>query len=463
VHRSGANSIQGEERDTNHARLSPTVMRHYNPNDPEVQERQRTMDVDSAMQLSRARSGSTAHPGHSVFSQHHISESPPMSPIHQDLGEHDLHEHEQTGFPYLSADGEIPPNEAFADPSPSPPSMQRIAENHDASMLASLENVPRNDSSSVLPVYQPAIASSYRSNYDFNLMEQFATDEKTRLGIPSLANTRGRPFSAGQSSSGIQFAAPTAFPWRKREEAPPANGSDIFVPADTTAASHQPTSDVAGGANLAAEAGSSKVRQRKLSQSNARPRRKGGKMALFEGSSGAPPPSLGQPGSGLQFAFGSGSSTAIGAAPGRFTALSGFEAGHMIPRRDSGPSRLPPPLYTPMGGERPYRFSFYSNALSATIHARSLSELPAEGQTFEDLFRGVNSGEDNAPQVQQVGSSAGRPESAPDLMNGLRHSKSTDGLGVEPCTWWLDVTSPTDEEMKLLSKVCSSSGRVVFC
>lgn len=135
----------------------------------------------------------------------------------------------------------------------------------------------------------------------------------------------------------------------------------------------------------------------------------------------------------------------------------------MIPRRDSGPSRLPPPLYTPVGNERPYRFSFYSNTLSATIHARTLSELPAEGQSFDDLFHGSNlGGEERAPEGQGGGNNTGRPNALPDLMNGLRDSKTVNEFGVDPCTWWLDVTSPTDEEMKLLSKVgCEAVIQVV--
>lgn len=38
--------------------------------------------------------------------------------------------------------------------------------------------------------------------------------------------------------------------------------------------------------------------------------------------------------------------------------------------------------------ELPYRFSFYSNAFPTTIHARTLAELPEDGQSFEDLFNG---------------------------------------------------------------------------
>ncbi|EPQ59199.1 cora-domain-containing protein [Gloeophyllum trabeum ATCC 11539] len=119
-------------------------------------------------------------------------------------------------------------------------------------------------------------------------------------------------------------------------------------------------------------------------------------MALFEGATGAPPPTLGGGGGALNpipsldnvvvdLGDGGGAGQAAGV---------GLDAGQ--------------------GHDRPYRFSFYSNALSATIHARSLSELPAEGQTFENLFAGVH---------------------------------------VEGNTWWLDVQNPTDEEMKMLSKV----------
>lgn len=60
--------------------------------------------------------------------------------------------------------------------------------------------------------------------------------------------------------------------------------------------------------------------------------------------------------------------------------------------------------------DRPHRFTFFSDGLDATIHARSLAEIPREDQSFKDL---INAGE----------------------------------------TFWLDVLSPTDDEMKVLSKV----------
>ncbi|KAJ7249733.1 cora-domain-containing protein [Mycena haematopus] len=113
------------------------------------------------------------------------------------------------------------------------------------------------------------------------------------------------------------------------------------------------------------------------------------------------------------------------------------------------------------GHDRPYRFSFYSNALSATIHARSLSELPAKGQSFSDLFAGVPpSREPNASRDRPT-----RPGPSPVVGDKTpRHSYHKPMGGEYPrhssgdseaTTWWLDVQSPTDDEMKMLSKVFS--------
>jgi magnesium transporter len=143
------------------------------------------------------------------------------------------------------------------------------------------------------------------------------------------------------------------------------------------------------------------------------------------------------------------------------------------------------------GHDRPYRFSFYSNALSATIHARSLSELPGEGQSFENLFNGSPS----TSEQSTVGNTKNPPTAVsspvifhPDNINrigqdgpngqgnnhknsnnansfnrdfknaGGDHARNGSGLvggggDFEANTWWLDVQSPTDEEMKMLSKV----------
>jgi len=71
------------------------------------------------------------------------------------------------------------------------------------------------------------------------------------------------------------------------------------------------------------------------------------------------------------------------------------------------------------------RFSFYSKRLSSNINARCLHELVPDGQSFASLFQGAKD-----PKLPRTTYDAG-------------HS------------WWLDVTAPTDEEMKVLSQVFS--------
>ncbi|EJD48481.1 magnesium transporter [Auricularia subglabra TFB-10046 SS5] len=80
--------------------------------------------------------------------------------------------------------------------------------------------------------------------------------------------------------------------------------------------------------------------------------------------------------------------------------------------------------------DRRYRFSFYSNAAGTAIHSKSLQDLPGPGQT--------DPGPRLAPASRSLAGSASVP---PD--------------DDEPNTWWLDVLCPTDEEMRLLSKVFS--------
>jgi magnesium transporter len=121
-----------------------------------------------------------------------------------------------------------------------------------------------------------------------------------------------------------------------------------------------------------------------------------------------------------------------------------------------------------------------------TIHARTLAELPSEGQSFEDLFKGKNNGdvkrEDAQPDgtgtdwgsVKGSGSGAETPAQADAIAPNAKMSllakaagaavKGSGGGGGPPggspvdddpeaFTWWLDVLSPTDEEMRMLSKV----------
>ncbi|KAK7054119.1 hypothetical protein R3P38DRAFT_2854840 [Favolaschia claudopus] len=358
-------SISRSESDVSRPRHSPTLARSFDPNDPQVRERQRTMDVDMAMQLSLLRRETTAP----------IPEHDPTSNSFPELSSHEQHE---LGI----ARGEQV-YEQLESPEPSPAFLEmNHMSAHDPSMLVNekqLHAAPSSPNLAGLPTYQP---NPSQSEFDFTPMDEFAASERTLLKL---------------NSPKFSLSA-----LRARTVAPN-------------------TDDVAEGPS---DAGRQSPR-RQLSQSNPRPRhhRKGGggKMAMFEGNTGDPPP----------FTIDSAQTT----------------------------TGIPGILNT--GHDRPYRFSFYSNALSATIHARTLSELPAEGQSFTDLFTGVpppressNSTRDRPSRpgpTPVVGDKAPRTSNHRPLGQHPRHSAND----TEASTWWLDVQSPTDDEMKMLSKVFS--------
>ncbi|EMD40412.1 hypothetical protein CERSUDRAFT_44323 [Gelatoporia subvermispora B] len=154
-------------------------------------------------------------------------------------------------------------------------------------------------------------------------------------------------------------------------------------------------------------------------------------MALFEQPGGAPPPALAARAPHLLGHY----TTPLSAVPS-YEQLPGAGQNGFVGGGNGVPIPGASTSAAGQGHDRPYRFSFYSNALSATIHARSLSELPAEGQTFEDMF-------------------LGRPGSSHSTGTTPTANLTSRGASQSPenCTWWLDVLSPTDEEMKLLSKV----------
>ncbi|CAD6886166.1 unnamed protein product [Tilletia controversa] len=77
--------------------------------------------------------------------------------------------------------------------------------------------------------------------------------------------------------------------------------------------------------------------------------------------------------------------------------------------------------------ERPYRFTFYSNALPSTIHARYLSEIPAPGQSFEELFGGHKPAM-STPNPPQNASAGAEGSTAGGHPNGLR---SGNGSGTD--------------------------------
>lgn len=446
THRRSASPSEASDL-TTLARHSPTRGRSFDPNDPQVRERQRTMDVDMAIHLSRARRESV-HTGpispyestHPLSAQEHNFANLSVLPPHP--------EHVESMAEVLrqdSVDGDT-----LAPHQPSIDNLNNLNQLHqaaaDTNLLASLaqtspplgtnenEDHPSNFD---LPTYQ---ADVQRSSFDFSRMEDFAVEEKQRLGLASPTVPRFTP-SVLRKGSIIGNASTSTAQDGQFEE-----GAAESIPQRA-------------------------LRQRKLSQSNPNPRpyRKGigGKMALFESTPGEPPSSLSAR-LGYVLNGPSGSS---------------YDNIHSV----TGPSGLPPPGILNTGHDRPYRFSFYSNALSATIHARSLSELPADGQTFEELFSGINpppdrmkgSGTTNpnfafspldpASRVSPApGVSAGNPKNLnfadaayPTYAN--RRSFGADArMGQPPGshdtdsnTWWLDVQNPTDEEMKMLSKVFS--------
>lgn len=295
------------------------------------------------------------------------------------------------------------------------------------------------------------------NNFDFTAMEEYATKERGMSPgdrpVAWIPNGNGAP--RGPAGPDLARSYDTAME-RTNTNTMSAFGEDhdaAFSPKESElGTSHQQ--------------GFHRRRQRKLSQSNPVLRRQG-KLAVFEGF-------------GSQGAAAEGESSDAGAP---------FKAARQP--KNLGPASNGFAAYSDAapGHDRPYRFSFYSNALPVTIHARTLAELPAEGQTFEDLFKGRNEGEQESgrpnnaegtdygsirttprgseavtPNVPEGGALGGKlsmlARAAGAAPKGNGHGggapNGTAEEDPEAFTWWLDVLSPTDEEMRMLSKVSSS-------
>ncbi|GAW00791.1 manganese resistance protein mnr2 [Lentinula edodes] len=367
VRRKGSSSISVDDSE-NRPRLSPTLARSFDPNDPQVRERQQTLDMDMAMQLSKARrdtittSPTTTHQEIQAESQDVVAQAG-LSPREQrdiDIAQ----------GPSMEEIDDL--ESIITKRQPSPVDLRDLLpQSHDPSLLVSLNDAvhpsadrddPSTSAYGVLPTYQ---ANMSQSAFNFAPMEVFAASERLKLGITSPSNNT------------TKFNLP---PPRNRQ-----NTDDVFFPSGETIDSALSDS--------AAASSSTPIRQPTIPAT-------------------------------------------------QYPSVPGLNAGH----------------------DRPYRFSFYSNALPSTIHARSLSEIPAEGQTFEDLFAGINRdrNDPNAKDKDKRPTSAGpkgyfpgnvKPtyRSRPGFGGGLGFS-SYEGADPESCTWWLDVLSPTDEEMTMLSK-----------
>jgi magnesium transporter len=410
----------GDENDlSSRPRLSPTLTRSYNPNDPDVRERQRAMDVDMALHLSRARSGT-------IVAQSPDVTTPPQTRHEISLGDDhfiELSMQEEQDLNFAKGIGGVPVDEQQEHFHPGPAveaQLNHHSAGHDPALLVSL-GAPDQDDTGGLPMYQPSVPAE-QPTFDFDILESYAKEEKLKLGIHSPTTPTPPDSTTGLPSSQVTSST---IPM------PPENQpSDFTLPLPRT-------------------------RQRKLSQSTPGPRR--AKMALFENPSAGPPPSL---------TFRS----QFGANGGVLSAVPSFDNLPPPTAADGSPA-LPRQGTYGSGHDRPYRFSFYSNALSATIHAKSLSELPADGQTFEELFQGINHFNGNGNGRTHASHSSGlnsRPISTSNTLNFTRSGLSKlaerratpgganqklPGTSADTDTWWLDVQSPTDEEMKILSKV----------
>lgn len=325
--------------------------------------------------------------------------------------------------------------------------------------------------------------------FDFGALEEFAEREKEGMPIPAAKKRGGAnnaPPEYGNSSSG-GIGGGGGSKMRNRLGASANSGGE---------------EDLTGSRRT--------MRQRKLSESVA-PGRFQRKLAIFEGEGEeGPSEPRGERGSG-----GAGSSTWTSILDAKTPLMGGGGSGGggtnnaAKPRGGYGATNGPG-ITSANAAARPYRFSFYSNALPSTIHARSLAEIPAEGQTFEELFVGhqTNEYEDESQSQSQTGGNgnnnnntdprmafspasqsntgantpngpnshsnqpslsghqqqqnSARPGGIPQPSGGgmrekVRNARMRTEMDTEANTWWLDVLCPTDQEMKVLSKVCSFS------
>lgn len=299
-----------------------------------ARERQRTMDADMALHLSRARSIGMASPTAGRVLDDNLN-FPSLSPQEEEdvsVAQGLRHERESTATLNVT-----PPEPALATPQQPPPVLSGVP------MSASLRLA--------------------HSAFDFGPLDTYAAHERARM-------------------------APASAP---------------VAPGDLRARLAAVTSPVLD------EAGALHVRR--------------GKLALFEGVAGAPPPTLPQPG-----------------FPAR-RAASIFEEPYRMEQH-----------------EQRYRFSFYSNAVGTAIHAKTLADLPGPSQTFADLFRGVGKEPDERDRSgAATPSDPGRNGKTASFTttNAASNAASTtlQHEDDEQSTWWLDVLCPTEEEMRLLSKV----------
>lgn len=318
-------------------------------------------------------------------------------------------------------------------------------EHHQESIRRRHDNTSRLSFHGRDPLGIPGVLPNFPFPFDFDALEEYCEEEREKHGI-AIPRAKG---STTESGTAV------------------ASGS-----SGNKAISFSPDNPTGGMMRRRMNGEVSSRRQRKLSESvSGHVGRYQRKLALFEGSAGQ---------RGDDKSTSADVKTPLLAEGGK--TRPGFGATAFASHRSagSGPEKA-----------RPYRFSFYSNALPSTIHARSMAEIPAENQTFEELFVGRR---DKSPadewdehangdasrtadghRQSSTGHSTpqnGQPAQPPSLasyktigaMGGMMSKVPTTEQkprtniirsveDAEANTWWLDVLCPTDAEMKVLGKV----------
>lgn len=136
--------------------------------------------------------------------------------------------------------------------------------------------------------------------------------------------------------------------------------------------------------------------------------------------------------------------------------------------------------------DAPYRFTYFNEEFQSTIHSQTISELVQPGQSFRDLFipdppelsdesadegEDLNSNQDNFNDRGPLSPTSMEPKGdtrqSPIMGETKAQSRDTSGdatparsqpqsskpkrYGARP-TFWLDILSPTETEMRVLSK-----------
>lgn len=126
--------------------------------------------------------------------------------------------------------------------------------------------------------------------------------------------------------------------------------------------------------------------------------------------------------------------------------------------------------------DAPFRFTYFNETFDNTIHSQTISELVQPGQTFRDLFvpdpivledsSDEETDDEDMSRLHANGFGSRATTRSPSKQDSGEHTRSTTPrpsgtpkpdedkpkrYGQRPA-WWLDIMSPTETEMKVISK-----------